>query len=221
MPIPDFISTPSIDGDENKSPWSTRVSEGTHQWLWDLQSEYGLNSKAETMRAVIFFAQEYLPKIAERLGEKFSERLAADAAAESAIREQRRRTAKHKKVLELLTMAAASESKPIKIRLEQAAKEMAKVWSIPYPPRGLPLITRDKDAAFVLRRVQQIMTEKSTSTIKLNELNPRVNKFNAGELREILDKLAKNDYLELRPEHTSGPETVWIVISAIGEEVFK
>lgn len=210
MPSIPCVSGPTTtEGDENKYLWSTRIPEETHQSLIDLMSEYHIN-KAQLLREMIFFGIEYIPKVLKEQGENPSKRMQANARAQAAVYEFMQRQTAVGNIIDLLTKANETDYPPLKAKLNLAAKQIAEVWNLEFPPSSLPLITRDKDAAYVLGRIHAIMNDRGTNTIRLNELNSRAHKFNANELRNILERLKESEYIELVPEITSGPETLWI-----------
>lgn len=211
-----FIPQTSYDsgGDDNKYLWSTRITEEVHQRLADISSEHHL-SKAETLRQIILFAIECMAKEGTELSEKVRKRIIADSKRRRAIQEQDERFKAHKYVIELLTRASTEEDGHTKAMLRIAAKETAAAWHIEFPPPGLPFIAIDKDAAYVYGKVKKVAEENNTTSIKLNELNPRIHNLNADQLREILKRLEEHDYVDLSEERTSGPSTLWITLPTL------
>jgi len=210
MPKLPFVSAPmEVEGDENKYLWSTRIPESTHQKLSDWAAEYHLN-KAGLLREVIYFAIEHWPKIMEQRGVDVSDTLKADFKSESATRKQDRRRVAHKDVVDLLTRAASEDLPPLKAELKLAAKRMAEAWHIPFPPPDLPFDVANESAAYVLKWIKKVMAENKTNRVRLNELNPRIRRFNASELREVVAQLEEHGYIVTSEEITSGPPTLWI-----------
>lgn len=210
MPGLPLVSKPDqIDGDENKYLWSTRFPESIHQKLSDLGSEYNLN-KAGLMREMVYFAIEYLPKVADLLGVDVSKKLRASSKSKMATREQDQRKAAYTEIIDLLTRAAGESYKPLEVKLKLAAKEIAEAWRISFPPPDLPLDVANQDAAHVLKKIKKVMGEKQMSRVRLNELNPRVHQFKADKLREIIAQLEEHGYVVTNEEATSGPSTLWI-----------
>jgi hypothetical protein len=159
---------------------------------------------------MLYFVLEYLPKVAKEKGVGLGKLVEANARARAAITEQERRKSAYQEIVDLLSRASSEEHPRLRADLKLAARKKAEAWNIDFPPPGLPLTATDQDAAHVLKYVHKIMSEKQTSAIRLNELNPRIHRFGADELREILARLEENDYLTVYEEHTSGPMTVWI-----------
>lgn len=215
MPLPPFIICPDSEGDENRYEWSTRIPQSSHQFLTDLKNDYEMSSKSQALRACIFFTQQHFRKVVEDSGSVIGKQISAALEVFQVRAEQDKRREIHKQILELLARAAGETGAPMRIRLENAAKNLAGVWSITFPPPDLPLMLKDKNAAYVLRKLRQIASEQQTNRVRLNDLNPRARSFKASDLREILLTLERADYLELTEEKTSGPPTLWITLPTL------
>jgi hypothetical protein len=215
MPIPDFLRTLDEfpEGDDNSYPWSTRLPKGADQFLRDLQSDWSLPNKSETLRKVV----QILYNLADRLDSiEIGDQTKDTLYYLRANQEKKKRDAMRIELYNMMIAAETEDRAPLRAKRRVAASRMAKRYNLPWPLPEIPLTQRDSEANYLFDRIMAIMQADGTNEITLRELVRR-SKFDADLAREVLTKLEEAECLETRTELRSGPPTLVIVVPTLDE----
>lgn len=208
MPAPDYIQDFS-EGDDANYPWSTRLPAGGHQWLLDVQSEWQIPNKSQTLRKVIAFAHTFFKEITEKHGDALNPRLKARTEYNKAQYEADERDRVLRELSSCWRRAMASEHLPTRQKLLKSGKELAMVHNINWPPPELTLIERDLAAKYILDRVLALIDRSEDRRVTFRDVIAN-SVGDKEKIKPVLEELMNEGYINMEMERRSGPPTVWI-----------
>ena len=213
MPIPPWIKK-TARSDQFTDPWSTRVTKGLSQFLYEIKSDFALEKKSEVLRFCVLFTFTWIKEIAEREGHELGEKLAALIENQKAKQEYTERKDMMARLYDTLVDAEQTDHPALKARLLASAERLAKAYGLPWPLPDLPFLSRDSEARYLVDRIASLLSKSERGRITLRELQ-RGSKFNADETVLVLSRLEVEGFIVTETETRSGPKTIWITLPSL------
>lgn len=209
--VPGYIDT-SASADKYVRTATGRVTVGQYQFLLDLAIDWEIGRSA-VLRAIIDFATEFMPEVAEGYGEPLSKRACATARFVTARRLAREREAIKDNIYQAHSQAMNMSPGAARDALLEATEEYAKINNIEWPPLASEIdpVMHNPDLRYVYDRVLRLLTKDETSHISIRDLIVSTGKSKE-YLAQQLSQLVQSGHILLNEEQRSGQVTIWIEV---------